>query len=50
MQLARTLNCLTKKSLVKWFASFSVVQSKALSAYKNIAVENFELSNEKISR
>ena len=30
--------------------SFSVIQSKALSAYNNIAFEIFDLSNEKISR
>ena len=30
--------------------SFSVIQPKALSAYNNIAFEDFELSNEKISR
>ena len=30
--------------------SFSVIQPKAPSAYKNIAFETFELSNEKISR
>ena len=30
--------------------TFSVVQPKALSAYKNIAFENLKLSNEKISR
>ena len=29
---------------------FSVVQPKALSAYKNIAFENLKLSNEKIPR
>ena len=29
---------------------FFVVHPKALLAYKNIAFENFELSNEKISR
>ena len=27
-----------------------MIQSKAFSAYKNIAIENFEPSNEKISR
>ena len=30
--------------------TFSVIQPKALSAYKNIAFENLKLSNEKISR
>jgi hypothetical protein len=47
---AESLNRLTKKSLVKVYVSFSVIQPKALSAYNNIAFEIFDLSNEKISR
>lgn len=36
-----------KKSLVKWFASFSAIQLKALSAYKKIAFGELNSYNEK---